>query len=130
MTVIQRPKKPSVSQALYRLVDTTNWSVVNDQDISTIQWDDLDVAQPTDAVVQSKLDEMNVDYDLAMCIYQRKNGGEDLQYDSENNPIGWQKTGDEGYPPVEYQLDYIYHNGVDAWKTDVVDPVKARFPKP
>jgi len=34
------------------------------------------------------------------------------------------------YPDYGTQLDYIYHNGVDKWKTDVVDPVKAKYPKP
>ena len=34
------------------------------------------------------------------------------------------------YPPVEDQLDYIYHHGIDAWKADIVDPVKAKYPKP
>ena len=34
------------------------------------------------------------------------------------------------YPSVGTQLDYIYHNGIDKWKTDIVDPVKAKYPKP
>ena len=34
------------------------------------------------------------------------------------------------YPSWESQLDYIYHNGIDKWKTDVVDPVKNKYPKP
>jgi len=34
------------------------------------------------------------------------------------------------YPNVGIQLDYIYHNGIDKWKTDIVDPVKAKYPKP
>jgi len=34
------------------------------------------------------------------------------------------------YPSWESQLDYIYHNGLDKWKTDIVDPVKAKYPKP
>ena len=34
------------------------------------------------------------------------------------------------YPPWQEQLAYIYDNGVDKWKTDVVDPVKAKYPKP
>ena len=33
------------------------------------------------------------------------------------------------YPSWESQLDYIYHNGIDKWKTDVVDPVKNKYPK-
>ena len=34
------------------------------------------------------------------------------------------------YPDWNTQLDYIYHNGIDKWKTDIVDPVKAKYPKP
>ena len=34
------------------------------------------------------------------------------------------------YPDMGSQLDYIYHNGIDKWKTDVVDPVKKKYPKP
>ena len=34
------------------------------------------------------------------------------------------------YPDWGSQLDYIYHNGIDKWKTDVVDPVKKKYPKP
>ena len=34
------------------------------------------------------------------------------------------------YPDWGVQLDYIYHNGLDKWKTDIVDPVKAKYPKP
>ncbi|ELR66071.1 hypothetical protein C942_00513 [Photobacterium marinum] len=33
------------------------------------------------------------------------------------------------YPDVRDQLDYLYHYGIEAWKTDLVEPVKAMFPK-
>jgi hypothetical protein len=33
------------------------------------------------------------------------------------------------YPAVVDQLDYIYHNGIDAWKTDMIEPVKTKYPK-
>ena len=36
----------------------------------------------------------------------------------------------EAYPSVEDQLDYIYHNGVEAWKIDVIEPIKASLPAP
>ena len=39
-------------------------------------------------------------------------------------------TTDTIYPSIGEQLDYIYHNGIDKWKTDIVDPVKAKYPKP
>ena len=34
------------------------------------------------------------------------------------------------YPDFGTQLDYIYHNGIDKWKTDIVDPIKQKYPKP
>ena len=33
------------------------------------------------------------------------------------------------YPDIGTQLDYIYHNGIEKWKTDIVDPVKNKYPK-
>lgn len=35
----------------------------------------------------------------------------------------------QAYPSIADQLDYIYHNGVDAWKEDMIDPVKNKYPK-
>ena len=34
------------------------------------------------------------------------------------------------YPSIVDQLDYIYHNGVTKWKTDMITPVKEKYPKP
>ena len=39
-------------------------------------------------------------------------------------------TTDGIYPSIGEQLDYIYHHGIDKWKTDIIDPVKAKYPKP
>ena len=33
------------------------------------------------------------------------------------------------YPNVIDQLDFIYHNGIEKWKTDMIDPVKDKYPK-
>ena len=33
------------------------------------------------------------------------------------------------YPAIADQLDYIYHNGIDAWKTNIIDPIKTKYPK-
>ena len=32
------------------------------------------------------------------------------------------------YPPLEDQLDKIYHEGIDAWKTDI-KAIKDKYPK-
>ena len=34
------------------------------------------------------------------------------------------------YPDMGTQLNKIYDDGIDAWKTDMVDPIKAKYPKP
>ena len=44
--------------------------------------------------------------------------------------VAYQRNRAKEYPTWESQLDYIYHNGLDKWKTDIVDPVKAKYPKP
>tara|TARA_R100000152_G_C6762009_1_gene186217 strand:- start:494 stop:778 length:285 start_codon:yes stop_codon:yes gene_type:complete len=33
------------------------------------------------------------------------------------------------YPSLEEQLDYIYHNGLTKWKTEIIQPVKEKYPK-
>ena len=34
------------------------------------------------------------------------------------------------YPKWGIQLEKIYDDGIDKWKTEMVDPVKAKYPKP
>ena len=34
------------------------------------------------------------------------------------------------YPDIQDQLDYIYHNGIAKWKSDMIKPVKDAHPKP
>ena len=44
--------------------------------------------------------------------------------------LEYQHDRKQAYPPFDEQLDYIYHNGIDKWKADIVDPIKAKYPKP
>ena len=59
-------------------------------------------------VEQSKIDQARVELDKLAYRYYRE----------------------REYPDWGTQLDYIYHNGIDKWKTDIVDPVKKKYPKP
>jgi|10_taG_2_1085330.scaffolds.fasta_scaffold142130_2 hypothetical protein len=34
------------------------------------------------------------------------------------------------YPSIRDQLDYIYHNSITKWKSDMIKPVKDAHPKP
>ena len=49
-------------------------------------------------------------------------------WESENNSYRSKRRAE--YPSYGEQLDYIYHHGVAKWKTDIVQPVKDKFPKP
>ena len=49
----------------------------------------------------------------------------DLEYFIEQ----YQRNRASEYPSIGDQLDYIYHNGIDAWKTDIIDPIKNKYPK-
>jgi len=50
--------------------------------------------------------------------------------DSDYAKIKYKEDRADEYPDMGTQLDYIYHNGIDKWKTDIVDPVKNKYPKP
>ena len=43
---------------------------------------------------------------------------------------GYKRKRVKEYPDWGTQLDYIYHNGIDKWKTDIIDPIKSKYPKP
>jgi len=68
------------------------------------------VTKPTEAEFDAKVAELQAAYDEANAPYKLSRAAE--------------------YPPLAEQLDYIYHNGVEAWKTDIIDPIKAKYPKP
>ena len=44
--------------------------------------------------------------------------------------LEYQRDRAKEYPSIGDQLDYIYHNGVTKWKTDMITPVKEKYPKP
>ena len=65
------------------------------------------VAEPTWAKLQEQLTTMQAEYDSKQYQRDRK----------------------EEYASIPDQLDYIYHNGVEKWKTDMILPVKEKYPK-
>ena len=49
---------------------------------------------------------------------------------AEFDALEWARNRASEYPPIDEQLDFIYHNGIEKWKTDMIDPVKNKYPKP
>ena len=78
---------------------------VHGDNTDTIDW--LKGTTPiSESDIKNKIDELEADY--AAKQYQRNRAAE--------------------YPSIKDQLDDIYHNGVDGWKT-TIKAVKDKYPK-
>lgn len=49
--------------------------------------------------------------------------------DTEATAIAYKEKRKTEYPAIEDQLDDIYHNGIDGWKT-TIKAIKDKYPKP
>ena len=50
--------------------------------------------------------------------------------EEEYDALQYHRDREPEYPSIADQLDYIYHNGIAKWKSDMVKPVKDAHPKP
>ena len=48
---------------------------------------------------------------------------------TEWNAQDYARNRKDEYPDLAEQLDYIYHNGIAKWKSDMIKPVKDKYPK-
>jgi hypothetical protein len=46
-----------------------------------------------------------------------------------DNSVSYQDKRQTEYPTIGDQLDKIYHDGIDAWKADMIKPIKDKYPK-
>jgi hypothetical protein len=49
---------------------------------------------------------------------------------SEYDTLEYSRNRKAEYPDTGTQFNKIYDDGIDAWKADMVDPIKAKYPKP
>lgn len=98
-------KKPEFTDAIVSLRPTSSFSIKG-TDYSTIEWNDTKNAKPSESEINTKLAELTTQYEAKE--YQHKRAAE--------------------YPSIEQQLDDIYHNGIDGWKT-TIKAVKDKYPK-
>ena len=93
----------SIAKALLELTPGAKWVIRDD----VIDWMDTEQTQPTQEEIVQKIAEL--EYIEEVEVYKVQRAAE--------------------YPDFGSQLDYIYHNGIDSWKTNIVDPVKAKYAK-
>ena len=81
-----------------------------------------------------KIDDSFVDYGLdssgnKVTIVQSNVDTARATLNTEAAAIAYQGQRKAEYPSIEDQLDDIYHNGVDGWKT-TIKAIKDKYPKP
>jgi len=96
----------SICLALNALVPDAKWIVRGLPPNEVIEWNDTEQTQPTEQEIEIKLAELK--YQEELNAYQEKRKLE--------------------YPDWEDQLDKIYHDGINAWKTDI-KAIKDKYPK-
>jgi adenylosuccinate synthase len=95
----------NVTEAIKAINSNAKYKIVgSDIDTCEIEWIDTTAISKSD--IKAKMAELKTAYDNNK--YQRDRAAE--------------------YPSIEDQLDDIYHNGVDGWKT-TIKAVKDKYPK-
>ena len=74
---------------------------------SGLIWDDDEREKPTEEAINAEITKLQAESDAQE--YARNRQAE--------------------YPDTGAQFNKIYDDGVDKWKTEMVDPVKAKWPK-
>ena len=73
----------------------------------------------TNAVIVTKID-------LSDLEVVEESWSED---DWHTNTVSYQDKRKSEYPQISDQLDKIYHDGIDAWKADMIKPIKDKYQK-
>jgi len=95
------------AQAILAIKPDSDFHITNLSDINSIVWVDGNPSNITNSQIETKLAELQAEYDAQ--DYARKREAE--------------------YPKIGDQLDKIYHEGIDAWKADMITPKKNKYSK-
>jgi len=94
-----------IEKAILRINPNAEFTV-NENDLDQITWLN-DTTPISKSDIENKMAELQTAYDNNE--YQRKRAAE--------------------YPSIADQLDKIYHDGIEKWKSEMIQPVKDKYPK-
>ena len=107
----QLTKTNLVIQAIRNLSNNdAEFGLVNGE-ILSLDWHSEDITKPTDSDIEAEFEKLKLEWESKDYKRKRK-----IEFE-EKHPIG-------------DQLDYIFHHGLAKWKSDIVQPIKDKFPKP
>jgi len=89
--------------ALHSLRPNSIWSLT----ANVLDWQDSKQTEPTEAEIDAEITRLQAEYDAQ--AYSRNRQAE--------------------YPDWGSQLNKIYDDGLTKWKSEMVDPVKTKWPK-
>ena len=72
-----------------------------------LTWLDKNTSAPSEAEIETEMVRLQAEYDS----------------------IKWERDRRKDYPDWSVQLNKIYDDGVTKWKSEMIDPVKAKWPK-
>ena len=87
-------------------------------------------AYPTVVTIDDDSNAVLDENGTSVSVEQSKIDEARVTLDAEYAAVKYKDDRKAEYPDWGTQLDYIYHNGIEKWKTDIVDPVKNKYPKP
>ena len=90
--------------AILSLRPDAKWECLGDE----LTWHDKEQIEPTQAEIDTEIIRLEAEWTAQEYARNRK----------------------AEYPDMGTQFNKIYDDGIDAWKTDMVDPIKAKYPKP
>jgi hypothetical protein len=88
-------------KAIQSLKPNAEWVLRGDE----LEWLDSNTTKPTESEIQAEITRLQAEYDAKE--YQRKRSRE--------------------YPSWEKQLEKIYDDGIDAWKSEMIDIWKRKW---
>ena len=110
-------------------VDSSNYGVASK--IHAIQWDGSKGSiEYNDGTVNEDITDIS-SYDFETKHATEKKANEDAIAKEEADAISvwtYKEKRSAEYPPIVDQLDDIYHNGIDGWKS-TIKAVKDKYPK-
>ena len=122
-----------ISVALRTLTLSIEWGVVNDYDMTTIEWRDTEVSQPSLSSIQAARQQI-ADEQNAIEYVKLRTEGQYQPVTDNNGEIVHEKVAN-GYPSIAHQLDLLYHD-IKAGNLEsgnwiaAIEAVKQQFPKP
>lgn len=98
-------RKPTLMSVLLELHPTSSFVMRGET------WEDLEWLDQTERLPKEVV---QAEFDKQLAEWER------LEYSRQRA---------EAYPSIEEQLDVLYHEGYDGWKS-LVDEIKSKYPKP